>query len=174
MPWLPGYDSSQPVRIGNAAHGQLQLDVFGEVIDALHQARRGGLRTARSDWAFQRALLEQLETVWHDPTRDLGGRGGALAHFTHSKVMAWVAFDRGIKAIEALGLDGPADRWRALRETIHAGRLRRRLRSRAGQLRSGLRLESARREPAPAADGRVSCRQRSSDPRHHRGRSSAA
>jgi GH15 family glucan-1,4-alpha-glucosidase len=119
VPWLPGYDSSLPVRIGNAAHGQLQLDVFGEVIDALHQARRGGLQTNEADWAFQRAILTQLETVWNLPDQGIWETRRGARHFTYSKVMAWVALDRGIKAIEALGLNGPADRWRALRETVH-------------------------------------------------------
>ena len=119
VPWLPGYDSSLPVRIGNAAHGQLQLDVFGEVIDALHQARRGGLQTDEADWAFQRAILAQLETVWNLPDQGIWETRRGARHFTYSKVMAWVALDRGIKAIETLGLSGPAERWRALRETVH-------------------------------------------------------
>jgi GH15 family glucan-1,4-alpha-glucosidase len=119
VPWLPGYDSSLPVRIGNAAHGQLQLDVFGEVIDALHQARRGGLQTDEADWAFQRAILAQLETVWNLPDQGIWETRRGARHFTYSKVMAWVALDRGIKAIDTLGLSGPAERWRALRETVH-------------------------------------------------------
>ena len=119
VPWLPGYGNSLPVRIGNAAHGQLQLDVFGEVIDTLHQARRGGLQTDEADWAFQRAILAQLETVWNLPDQGIWETRRGARHFTYSKVMAWVALDRGIKAIETLGLSGPADRWRALRETVH-------------------------------------------------------
>jgi GH15 family glucan-1,4-alpha-glucosidase len=119
VPWLPGYEQSRPVRIGNAAHLQLQLDVYGEVIDALHQARRGGLDSQEADWAFQRALLEHLESIWHQPDEGLWEVRGGPRHFTHSKVMAWVAFDRGIRAVEAFGLEGPVVRWRALRRAIH-------------------------------------------------------
>ncbi len=119
IPWLPGYDGSLPVRIGNAAHGQLQLDVYGEVLDALHQARRGGLQTGEADWAFQRAILEQLELVAHLPDQGIWETRRGTRHFTYSKVMAWVALDRGIRAVETLGLVGPLDRWRALRQSIH-------------------------------------------------------
>ena len=118
--WLPGYEGSQPVRIGNAAHGQLQLDVFGEVMDALHQAREGGLPSRAPDWAFQRALLGQLADVWRQPDRGIWEIRGAPRHFTHSKVMAWVAFDRGIRAVRKLGLEGPVDRWEAQCRAIHA------------------------------------------------------
>jgi GH15 family glucan-1,4-alpha-glucosidase len=120
VPSLPGYESSQPVRIGNAAHAQRQLDVFGEVMDALHQARRGGLDSREEDWAFQRAMLKHLEQIWAEPDEGLWEVRGGARHFTHSKVMAWVAFDRGIKAIEDCGLDGPLDHWRAVRAAIHA------------------------------------------------------
>jgi GH15 family glucan-1,4-alpha-glucosidase len=116
---LPGYASSQPVRIGNAAHEQLQLDVYGEVMDALHQARRGGLESRDEDWAFQRALLTHLEEIWAQPDQSLWEVRGKARHFTFSKVMAWVAFDRGIKAIETAKLEGPLDRWRAVRAAIH-------------------------------------------------------
>jgi GH15 family glucan-1,4-alpha-glucosidase len=119
IPWLPGYAQSRPVRIGNAAHGQLQLDVFGEVMDALHQARRGGLHPREADWAFQRALLEHLEGVWNLPDEGIWEVRGERRHFTHSKVMAWVALDRGIRAAEAFKLDGPVSRWKALRQSIH-------------------------------------------------------
>jgi GH15 family glucan-1,4-alpha-glucosidase len=117
--WLPGYEGSSPVRIGNAAHGQLQLDVFGEVMDALHQARRGGLDSREEDWAFQCAMLEHLTAVWSQPDEGLWEVRGAPRQFTHSKVMAWVAFDRGVRAMEAFGLDGPIDHWRAVRRVIH-------------------------------------------------------
>jgi len=119
IPWLPGYEGSRPVRIGNAAHDQLQLDVFGEVMDALHQARRGGLHPREADWAFQRALLEQLEEVWNLPDEGIWEVRGGRRHFTHSKVMAWVALDRGIRAAEAFELKGPVSRWKALRQSIH-------------------------------------------------------
>ena len=119
LPWLTGYEGSRPVRTGNAAHGQLQLDVFGEVMDVLHQAREGGLQSREADWAFQRALLTHLEDIWAQPDQGLWEMRGAPQHFTYSKVMAWVALDRGIRNAEALRIDGPLDRWRALRARIH-------------------------------------------------------
>jgi GH15 family glucan-1,4-alpha-glucosidase len=120
VPWLPGYEGSTPVRIGNAAHGQLQLDVFGEVMDALHHARRSGLAPDQSGWAVQKALLDYLAGVWREPDEGIWEMRGPRRHFTYSKVMAWVAFDRAIKSAEAFGLDGPLDRWRSLRDDIHA------------------------------------------------------
>lgn len=119
VPWLPGYHGSRPVRVGNAAHGQLQLDVYGEVMDALHQARRGGLVLGEANWALQRAIVEHLETIWQEPDEGIWEIRGARRHFTHSKVMAWVAFDRAIRSVEEFGLDGPLDRWRAVRQQIH-------------------------------------------------------
>ena len=120
LPWLPGYEHSRPVRLGNGAHGQLQLDVFGEVMDALHQARRGGLDPRDADWALQQALLDHLTTVWDQPDEGIWEVRGGPRQFTHSKVMAWVALDRGIKAAEQSGLPGDLARWRRLRQTIHA------------------------------------------------------
>jgi GH15 family glucan-1,4-alpha-glucosidase len=93
--------------------------VYGEVMDALHQARRGALRPREADWAFQRALLEHLEGVWNLPDEGIWEVRGGPRHFTHSKVMAWVAFDRGIRAVETHGLEGPVSRWRGLRQRIH-------------------------------------------------------
>jgi GH15 family glucan-1,4-alpha-glucosidase len=119
VPWLPGYGKSQPVRIGNAAHNQRQLDIFGEVSDALHQARRGGLGNYEAGWDIQREFLVHLEKVW--PERDEGiweSRNGR-EHFTYSKAMAWVAFDRAIKSAEMYKLPGPVDRWRIIRDAIH-------------------------------------------------------
>jgi GH15 family glucan-1,4-alpha-glucosidase len=120
VPWLPGYEGARPVRIGNAASAQLQLDVYGEVMDALHHGRRGGLTGTESSWALQRALVAHLETVWQQPDEGIWEVRGPRRHFTHSKVMAWVAVDRAIKAVESYGLEGPLDRWTALRSTIHA------------------------------------------------------
>lgn len=119
LDWLPGYGASRPVRIGNAAHGQLQLDVFGEVMDALHQARRGGLTLRTEDWAFQKAVLAHLSAVWRRPDEGIWEVRGGPRQFTHSKVMAWVAFDRAIKAAAQFGLPGPVDRWRTTRQEIH-------------------------------------------------------
>jgi len=117
--WLPGYEDSRPVRIGNAAAGQLQLDVYGEMMDALHQARKGGLASDEAMWALQRALLTHLETVWSEPDEGIWEVRGGRRHFTHSKVMAWVAVDRGIKGIQTCGLEGPLQRWQDLRKRIH-------------------------------------------------------
>jgi GH15 family glucan-1,4-alpha-glucosidase len=118
LPWLPGYEGSAPVRIGNGAADQLQLDVHGEVIDALHQSRRRGLAPAA--WDLQLALLEFLEGAWQRPDEGLWEVRGGRQQFTHSKVMAWVAFDRAVKAADECALPWPRDRWRALRDEIHA------------------------------------------------------
>jgi GH15 family glucan-1,4-alpha-glucosidase len=118
--WLPGYEGASPVRIGNAAHDQLQIDVYGEVMDALHQARRGGLPRSDFAWALQTALLTTLERVWREPDEGIWEVRGGRRHFTFSKAMAWVAFDRGVKAVEEFGLEGPVDRWRSLRDEVHA------------------------------------------------------
>ena len=119
-PWLGGYEKSQPVRIGNGAHSQLQLDVYGELMDALHQARIGGLPHVAAGWDLQLALLDHLETIWREPDEGIWEVRGPRQHFTHSKVMAWVAFDRAIKSIERFKLDGPLERWRTIRAEIHA------------------------------------------------------
>jgi len=120
VPWLPGHEQSRPVRIGNAAHGQLQLDVFGEVIDALHQARRGGIAPDTSEWPFEKALLEHVAGTWTEPDHGIWEVRGPRQHFTFSKVMAWVAFDRAVKSAELFGLEGPVDRWRTIQREIHA------------------------------------------------------
>jgi GH15 family glucan-1,4-alpha-glucosidase len=117
-PWLPGYENSVPVRIGNAAYKQLQLDVFGEIMDVHHQARRQGLSTNASGWQAQLAFLDYLQRIWREPDEGIWEVRGGARHFTHSKVMAWVAFDRSIKSAESFGLDGPIDRWRKLRDEI--------------------------------------------------------
>jgi len=119
LDWLPGYAGSAPVRIGNAAVNQFQLDVYGEVMDVLHQARRAGLPPDQDAWRVQGALLDFLESGWRQPDESLWEVRGPRQHFTHSKMMAWVAFDRAIKAVERYGADGPAERWRAIRSTIH-------------------------------------------------------
>jgi len=117
--WLPGYEKSAPVRAGNAAAQQLQLDVYGEVMDVLHQARRHSLPPDPWAWQLQRELLDFLESAWQQPDEGLWEVRGPRQQFTHSKVMAWVAFDRAAKAVERFGLDGPAERWRAMRAQIH-------------------------------------------------------
>jgi GH15 family glucan-1,4-alpha-glucosidase len=116
--WLPGYEKSAPVRIGNAAYTQLQLDVFGEIMDTYHQARRGGLTANNSGWDVQLAFLDHLKKIWRTPDQGIWEMRGPAQHFTYSKVMTWVAFDRGIKSAETFGLDGPLDEWRELRDEI--------------------------------------------------------
>jgi GH15 family glucan-1,4-alpha-glucosidase len=118
--WLPGYEGAKPVRIGNAAFRQTQLDVFGEVMDLLHQARRVGLPLDENAWKVQKEMLRFLESAWREPDEGIWEVRGHRRHFTHSKVMAWVAFDRAVKSAEGFGLDGPVEKWRGLREVIHA------------------------------------------------------
>jgi GH15 family glucan-1,4-alpha-glucosidase len=120
LDWLPGYEGARPVRVGNAAVNQFQLDVFGEVMDALHQARRIGIPPDPFSWGLQRALMDFLESSWTEPDEGIWEVRGPRRHFTHSKVMAWVAADRAVKAVERFGLDGPADRWRRLRADIRS------------------------------------------------------
>jgi len=117
--WLPGYEGSKPVRIGNAAAAQLQHDVYGEVMDALHQARKGGLKVDEAVWRLQRSLIHHLESVWAQADEGIWEVRGERRHFTYSKVMAWVAVDRAIKAIEKFGLKGPLTHWEELRQRIH-------------------------------------------------------
>lgn len=117
--WLPGYENSSPVRIGNGAAGQMQIDVFGEVIDALHTARKSQLGPDQDAWRFQQTMISRLEVLWRKPDHGLWEVRGKRKHFVHSKVMAWVAFDRAIKAVEQSGLSGPVERWRTLRSEIH-------------------------------------------------------
>ena len=119
LPWLPGYEGSAPVRIGNAAVDQRQLDVYGEVIDALSLGRQAGLRFDSHTWSLVRALLRFLEQNWDQPDEGIWEVRGPRRHFVHSKVMAWVAFDRAIHAAQ-LGAPGAEERWRAVRDTIHA------------------------------------------------------
>jgi GH15 family glucan-1,4-alpha-glucosidase len=108
------------VRVGNAAYMQLQLDIFGEVMDALHQARQGGLGANDTGWAIQREFLMHLAQIWHEPDEGLWEVRSGREHFTHSKVMAWLAFDRAIRSAEMFKLPGPIEQWRAMRERIHA------------------------------------------------------
>jgi GH15 family glucan-1,4-alpha-glucosidase len=120
LDWLPGFGGSRPVRVGNAAVGQLQLDVYGELMDTFHQARRRGLDPEEAAWDLQRALMEFLEGAWRQPDEGLWEVRAERRHFTHSKVMAWVAFDRAVKAAERCGVRWPVDRWARLRDEIHA------------------------------------------------------
>ncbi len=120
VPWLSGYEGSQPVRIGNAAVGQLQLDVYGEVSDTLLESLDAGMQVEEPIWSLQRALVEWLESNWARPDEGLWEVRGGRRKFTHSKVMAWVAVDRAIKMIQRHGLSGPLERWQRVRAEIHA------------------------------------------------------
>ena len=119
LDWLPGYEGSQPVRIGNAASRQLQLDVYGEVADALYHARGAGIGASPDAWALNGKLLRWLEDGWRQPDEGIWEVRGPRRHFTHSKVMAWLAFDRAVRSVEEYGLEGPVSRWRAVRDEIH-------------------------------------------------------
>ena len=120
LPWLAGYENSRPVRTGNAASDQLQLDVWGEILDGLALARNAGISTHDDAWDMQVALMNHLEGTWDQPDNGLWEMRGPRRHFTHSKVLAWVAADRMATAVRAHHLYGPADRWEALGDTIHA------------------------------------------------------
>jgi GH15 family glucan-1,4-alpha-glucosidase len=120
LDWLAGYEGSRPVRVGNAAHQQLQVDVYGELMDAIYVARRMGMDHEETIWDLQQLLLENLEGKWSRPDHGLWEVRGEPQHFTHSRLMSWVAFDRAVKCIEQWDFEGPADHWRALREEIRA------------------------------------------------------
>jgi GH15 family glucan-1,4-alpha-glucosidase len=117
--WLPGYEDSLPVRVGNDASRQFQLDVYGEVLDLLHQASREGLPHEAAAWEMELRILDVLESAWREPDEGIWEVRGGRQHFTHSKVMAWVGVDRAIRDVELFGFPGPVDRWRALRDEIH-------------------------------------------------------
>ncbi|PZF86369.1 glycoside hydrolase family 15 protein [Micromonospora deserti] len=120
LDWLSGYAGSRPVRIGNAAAEQFQLDVWGEVLDGLHLSRLAGIAASEEAWDVQRALLDFLEGNWQQPDNSLWEVRGPRRQFVHSKVMAWAGFDRAVTAVQRHGLDGPVERWRRLRDRIHA------------------------------------------------------
>ncbi len=118
--WLPGFEDSRPVRVGNAAADQAQLDVYGEVTDAMYQSRTHNVGASLAAWEFGRHVLGLLEDRWREPDEGIWEVRGNRLHFTHSKVMAWVAFDRGIRLCEEFGREGPVERWRAIRAEVHA------------------------------------------------------
>ena len=119
VPWLPGYQGASPVRVGNAAAGQVQLDVYGEVMSALHRARESGLAAPPSAWALQRTMIEHLAQIWDQPDEGIWEVRGGRRQFTFSKIMAWVALDRAIKDAKTYGLEAPVEAWEALRDRIH-------------------------------------------------------
>ena len=120
LPWLRGYEGALPVRIGNGAAGQFQLDVYGELAATMYECRRAGLEPTDDVWDMALKLYEHVEKLWREPDEGIWEVRGPRRHFTHSKMMAWVAFDRAIRAIEEFGLEGPLDRWRGVRDEIHA------------------------------------------------------
>jgi GH15 family glucan-1,4-alpha-glucosidase len=120
VPWLPGYENSSPVRIGNGAHRQLQIDVFGEVVDAMVQARKGGLDTTERGRAMRPLVMDYLTKAWREPDEGIWEVRGGPQHFVHSKVMAWVAFDRAVSSVTAEGLNEEAARWREIADEIHS------------------------------------------------------
>ena len=119
LDWLPGYEGSKPVRVGNAASRQYQLDVYGEVLDLLHQSSVEGLPHESTAWEMELRIMDVLESAWREPDEGIWEVRGGRRHFVHSKMMAWVGVDRAIRDVELFGFDGPVDRWRALRDTIH-------------------------------------------------------
>ena len=119
VPWLSGYEGAAPVRVGNAAHDQRQLDVYGEVFDALYQGRKSGLAPFDHGWRVAKSLLQWLTDHWQEPDDGIWEVRGPRQHFVHSKVMAWVAFDRAVRFVEEFGRDGPVEDWRRTRDAIH-------------------------------------------------------
>jgi GH15 family glucan-1,4-alpha-glucosidase len=119
LDWLPGYENSKPVRIGNAAWQQTQLDVFGELMATAFLARRAGLEASDFTWSLLKNLMEHVEKIWAEPDEGIWEIRGPRRHFTHSKIMAWVAFDRLVKIAEQFGLEGPVERWARTRARIH-------------------------------------------------------
>ncbi|MBU6419760.1 MAG: glycoside hydrolase family 15 protein [Proteobacteria bacterium] len=120
LPWLPGYENSRPVRIGNAASGQIQLDIYGEVMEALYIARKTGLPQDTEVWAIQLEMLKHLAEIWDQPDDGIWEVRGGRQHFVHSKIMAWLAFDSAIRSAQEFALEGPIERWKNLRARIHA------------------------------------------------------
>jgi GH15 family glucan-1,4-alpha-glucosidase len=118
LPWLPGYEGSAPVRIGNTAGDQLQLDVYGEILDCFYAARRMGLPFSRDGWELAKAMLTHLEQVWREPDEGIWEVRGPRRNFVHSKLMVWVSFDRAVRHVEEVGRDGPVDRWREVRSEV--------------------------------------------------------
>jgi GH15 family glucan-1,4-alpha-glucosidase len=125
LEWLPGYEGSRPVRVGNKASKQLQIDIYGEVMDVFHVSRRSGIKETKQSWALQQALVDFLESGWRKADSGIWEVRGRRRHFTHSKVLAWVGVDRAVKGVERHGLDGPVDKWKALRQRIRDDILKR-------------------------------------------------
>ena len=164
--WLPGYEGAQPVRVGNAAHAQLQLDVYGELIDAFHQSRMAKLELDEGSWAIECTVLEHLAEEWDRPDHGIWERRGDGKHYVSSKVMTWVAFDRGIKSAEKFGFKAPLDEVAGAARDHPSRRLRKGLRPGAERVRRILRLENARCQHLAAAVGGLSAAVRPAGARH--------
>ena len=155
-----GYKQSRPVRVGNLAAKQIQLDVYGELMDALHAGREARLSPLDEAWRLQKTLLEHLEGVWDKPDHGIWETRGPERHFTHSRLMSWVAFDRAVKSWERFELDGPVDRWRELREQIREDILAHGFDERRRNVRAILRGPGPRRGTAVDSAGRLLARER--------------
>ena len=166
VPWLKGYESSLPVRIGNAAAKQIQLDVYGELIDALYVGRKAGLDANAASWTLECALVRHLEAIWDQPDDGIWEVRGGRRHFTHSKVMAWVAFDRAIRSVEEFGMAGPVEHWREIRDAIHRQVAKKASDFTAKQFRAIIWFEIARRQSFAHPDGWLLAAIRCSDPRY--------
>ena len=166
LTWLPGYEGAAPVRIGNAAADQFQLDIYGEMLDAFYQGHRGGLGSFEGASDLLRVLLDHVAKIWREPDEGMWEVRGPRQHFTHSKVMAWVAFDRAIKSAESFGLEGPVEKWRTLRQRDSRRRLRKSIQFGTRRLRAALRRQYPRRERADDALGGLSAGHRPAGERH--------
>ncbi len=169
LPHLPGYAESRPVRIGNGAARQRQADVLGEVLQALDLAREAGLEESNDTWALQRTLVNELARSWTRPDHGLWEIRGPQRHFTHSRVMVWVAFDRAVRAVERHGLEGPVDEWRAVRDRVREEVLEQGLRPESRHVHPALRHHRGGRIAADDPSGRVPAGRRSPRPRDDRG-----
>lgn len=168
LPWLSGYEGASPVRVGNDAAGQLQLDVHGEVLAAAHVARTAGIVPTERGWELQRWLAEHLEEAWKQPDNGIWESCGERQHFVYSKVMCWVAFDVMVKGVERFGLEGPVDRWRAVREEIHADICEKGYDAKRGDFHPGVRFQGAGRLRAAHPARRVPPLRRRARLGHHR------
>ena len=164
VPWLPGYEDSSPVRVGNGAYDQLQLDVFGEIADALFQALKAGMTPSERGRALQPVVMDYLATAWRQPDEGIWETRGGRQHFVHSKVMAWVAFDRAAKGLELQGFDDSVRRWRAISDEIHAEVCKKGFDRELNSFVQAYDFQAARCEPAADSACRVSSRCRSSGP----------
>ena len=172
--WLEGYENSRPVRIGNAAAQQIQLDIYGEMLDSFFHAQQSMHHHSEDDFRVLVLLLEHLETIWKNPDHGIWEIRGKPQHFTYSKMMAWVAFDRAVLLAEKLKYDAPVEKWKSIRDEIHREICAMAFDSRKGKFYPGLRLQPARCRPAAHARGRFLARPRSPRQRNREGHRAGA